>query len=247
MAPPPRKQRRKLSLLQLLPNLLTVVAIIAGLTAIRYAVQGAYGISVALIVLAAALDGIDGRLARLLNSETEIGAELDSLADFLNFGVAPALTIYFWALQDTRGTGWSAVLIYAISCVLRLARFNVDSRGEATKPQNGFFTGIPSPMGALLVMLPLYLAHTHPDVLRLPPLAIGGWMVLVGLLMISRLPTPSLKSAMIYAEYVKFAVVGFAALMAALLTYPWATLVAIDLAYLVGLVWAWRQARKTAD
>lgn len=236
--------RRELSLVQLLPNFLTVGAICAGLTAIRFALQGRFDLSVALIVVAAALDGMDGRLARLLKSESAIGAELDSLADFVNFGVAPGLVLYLWALQDTRSLGWIAVLVFAVCCVLRLARFNVRNRGDASPPDDDCFTGVPSPAGALLVLLPLYLAELAPSVPRLPEAAIAAWMVVVGLLMISRLPTPALKSARIYAENVKFAVVGFVALVAALLTYPWATLVALVLAYLACVAWTVRARRR---
>ena len=152
MARAPRSQKTELPLFQLVPNLITLAAICAGLTAIRFAFQGSIEYAVALIVLAAVLDGIDGRLARALKSESELGAELDSLADFLNFGVAPALTLYAWTLSEPRGAGWIAVLVYAICCVMRLARFNV-SRSETTG-DSAYFEGFPSPAGAMLVMLP---------------------------------------------------------------------------------------------
>lgn len=242
----PRKVPREISLLQILPNFMTVAAICAGLTAIRFAMQGSFDVSVALIAVAAALDGLDGRLARLLKSESEIGAELDSLADFLNFGVAPAMILYLWGLQDTRGLGWMAVLVFAVCCVLRLARFNVGNRGAAPGEGAVFFVGIPSPAGGMLVMLPLYLGHLSPDLLRLPGVIVAAWMVLVGLLMISRFPTPSLKSSRIYAENVKFVVVGFVAAIAALLTYPWATLVIMSVAYLATISWTWRRVRRSA-
>lgn len=244
----PRKQRRELSLLQLLPNFLTVGAICAGLTAIRFATVGRFDLSVALIVLAAVLDGLDGRLARLLKSVSEIGAELDSLADFLNFGIAPALTIYFWALQDSRSIGWIAVLVYAVCCVMRLARFNVGNRAEAEdKPKVGGFVGVPSPAGALVVLLPLFYDRLFGGAIVVPNALVIFWLVFSGLLMISRLPTPSLKSARIYAEYVKFVVLGFVALVAALMTYPWATLVGVDLAYLACLIWVWWVHRRRQD
>jgi len=116
------KTKSELGLLQLLPNMLTIAAICAGLTAIRYGVQGNYLYAVQLILVASVLDGLDGRLARLLAADSKMGAELDSLADFLNFGVAPALIVYFWALQDVRGAGWIAALVYAVCCVVRLAQ-----------------------------------------------------------------------------------------------------------------------------
>ncbi len=247
MAETPRKPPRQFSLLQILPNLVTVGAICAGLTAIRFAFQGNFEMSAALIVLAAALDGMDGRLARLLKSESEIGAELDSLADFVNFGVTPGLVMYLWALQEARSAGWIAVLIFAICCVLRLARFNVGNRSEAAKLDPASFVGVPAPAGAMLVMLPLYLAFLLPALHPMPELVIAAYMVLIGLLMISRMPTPSLKAAKFYAEQIKFVVIGFVALVAALLTYPWATLVALDIAYIVALIWAWRTREPTEE
>ena len=243
MAKRPRQTpRHELPLLQLLPNFLTVGAICAGLTAIRFAFQGNYELAVALIVLAAAIDGIDGRIARLLKSESAIGAELDSLADFVNFGVAPGLILYLWALQDARSGGWIVVLLFAICCVLRLARFNVGLK--AGNGDGRFFTGVPAPAGALVVLLPLYISELMPTEPRFPPLAVGTYMVAIGLLMISRLPSPALKSVTVYPENAKFVVIGFVALGAALLTYPWATLVLLSLVYLLSLIWAWRAKRR---
>ena len=236
--------RRELHILQLLPNFLTVGAICAGLTAIRFAYQGNIELAVGLIVLAAALDGIDGRIARLLKSESAIGAELDSLADFLNFGVAPALLLYSWALQDARSEGWFAVLVYAVCCVLRLARFNVDARNSLGPEDKRFFTGVPAPAGALLVLMPIYIAKLLPGTPVAPAFVVSMQMVLIGLLMISRLPTPSLKTTKIYAEHVKFVVIGFVTIVAALLTYPWATLAIAAWVYLAGLVLAWRTKRR---
>ena len=244
MPEPNGKRRRELFLLQLLPNFITFGAIAAGLTAIRLSIQGNIQVAVWLIVLAALLDGMDGRLARLLKSESAIGAELDSLADFLNFGVAPGIVLYLWAFDGARNLGWIAVLVYAICCVLRLARFNVDSRIPVGEGAAKGFIGVPSPAAALLAMLPVYLGFLLPGAPHLPEIAVGVWMVLVGLAMISRTPTPSLKSTRIYAENVPFAMVAFVILIAALVTYPWATLVTLCLAYLAALVWAWQRNRR---
>ncbi len=238
------REPRELNLLQLLPNFLTVGAICAGLTAIRFAINGSFDMAVGLIILAAALDGIDGRLARLLRSESAIGAELDSLADFLNFGVAPALFLYLWALQEARSEGWVAVLVYAACCVLRLARFNVAAKKTDENVDKAYFTGVPAPAGALLVLLPYYIAKLTPEPSVAPGYVVAVQMLLVGLLMISRLPTPSLKTTTFAAENVKFVVVAFVAILAALLTYPWATLALAAGVYLVSLVWAWRQKRR---
>ena len=124
--------RRRMHILQLLPNLISILALCSGLTAIRMAVEGQFGLSVGLIGLAAALDGIDGRLARMLKSESAIGAELDSLCDLVNFGVTPALVLYYWGMRADTSLGWIAVLIYAVCCMLRLARFNVGQRDPRT-------------------------------------------------------------------------------------------------------------------
>lgn len=242
-----RVRRGELSFLNLLPNLMTVGAICAGMTAIRFMVAGRAEMAVALIGVAVVLDGLDGRVARLLRSESQIGAELDSLADFLNFGVAPGFMMYFWALSEERSFGWIAVLVYAVCCVLRLARFNVHSRGGtlAGAAPDGYFTGVPAPAGGLLVMLPIFLGFAFPDAAPLPGVLTAGWMILVGGLMISRLPTFSLKAVSIRPEHARFALVGFVAVVAALLTYPWTTLVILDLAYLTSLVVSWRAVRRS--
>jgi CDP-diacylglycerol--serine O-phosphatidyltransferase len=210
----------------------------------RMAMQGNFHLAVALILLAAVLDGIDGRIARLLGSESALGAELDSLADFVNFGVAPGFLLYLWGMQDARGPGWIAVLVFAICCVLRLARFNIGNRA-LEKPEGATgFVGVPAPAGALVALLPLYLGQLLGGTGRLPAGAVAVWMVLVGLAMISRVPTPSLKSARIYAENAPFVLVGFVILIAALATYPWATLTALSLAYVAVFARAWHRARR---
>ena len=153
MARRPRADRvRQLALPQLLPNLLTLGAICAGLTSLRFAIAGRFGEAVGLIILAAILDALDGRMARMMGSESAIGAELDSLADFLNFGVVTGMLIYLSMLSDIANVGWIAVLVYVVGCVLRLARFNVDARSPAPGPSLGGFIGVPSPAGAMLAM-----------------------------------------------------------------------------------------------
>jgi CDP-diacylglycerol---serine O-phosphatidyltransferase len=224
------KPPRDLSLLQLIPNFLTVGAICAGLTAIRFALEGRFSLAVALIVLAAVLDGLDGRLARLLKASSEIGAELDSFADFLNFGIAPGLILYIWILRDEPRAGWIAVLIFAVCCVMRLARFNVGNRTLPASDSVGFI-GVPSPAGGLLALVPLYLARLDPA-LEVPAIVAALWLVFVGLLMIGRFPTPSLKRATFSREKVRYVVLGFVAVVALLTTYPWATLTVGAMLYL---------------
>ena len=237
MQQPNERRKSEFALIQLLPNMLTITAICAGLTAIRFGVQASYVHAVQLIVVAAILDGIDGRLARLLRSDSKMGAELDSLADFLNFGVAPALVLYFWALQDMRSLGWLSVLVFAVCCVVRLARFNVDSKSDDASHDSAYFTGVPAPAGALLVMLPMYLSFAFPDFVAMPDILISAFMVIVGFLMISRIPTWSFKTTRISRENVKFFLVGVAFAGAAILTFAWVSLIVLCLAYVVAVAW----------
>lgn len=237
MAAPQETERSEFSVLQLLPNMMTIAAICAGLTGIRAAVAGNYQQAVLFILAAALLDGLDGRVARLLRSTSKMGAELDSLADFLNFGVAPALVVYYWSLQDATRSGWIAVLVFAVCCVMRLARFNVAAKEETPAAKPGNFVGIPSPAGAMLAMLPMYLSFASETGIDFPNLAIILHLCLVGLLMISRIPTPSFKAVRISRENVKFLLVGVAFVGAAILTYAWVTLVALCVAYILVLIW----------
>lgn len=239
----PRSPRKKLALVQLLPNFVTVGALCAGLTAMRFATEGRFGVAVALIIAAAVMDGLDGRIARLLKSESEIGAELDSLCDLVNFGVAPALVMYLWALQDMRSEGWIAALIYVVACLLRLARFNIGNR--APDNDGSTFQGVPSPAGAMLCLLPIFLDYSLEGALPYSQAIIAVWIAFVGSLMVGRFRTPSFKRVTVYAENVSFVLLGFAVLVAALLTYPWITLALADIAYLGMLGWGvWSTRRK---
>lgn len=238
--------RREVGLIYLLPNLLTIVAICAGLTAIRFSVQGNYLVAIQLILLAAVLDGLDGPVARLLRSDSKLGAELDSLADFVNFGVAPALVMYFWGLQDLRGLGWIAVLVYAICCVIRLARFNVSSKAKDgdSEASGKFFLGVPSPAAAILVILPLTTSFAFTEAPPVPALVICAYMIFVGFLMISRVKTLSLKAARVSRENVKYVFVGVVFVGGALLTYEWITLVLLSFAYVVMVLWGLVTSRR---
>lgn len=240
----PGKRRVVLSLSTMLPNLVTVAAICAGLSAIRFALLQEYTIAVQLIVVAGVLDGLDGRLARMLKSESPLGAELDSLADFLNFGVAPGILIYAWGFSNLRDEGWIAVVIYVVCCVMRLARFNVGIKADPGGPPKRFFTGVPAPAGALLAMLPMFVSFTWSREPLMPEPLIALYIVGVGLLMISRIPTWSLKSLTIYRENARLFLVGFVAVLAALLSFPWISLAVLDLVYLLGMVWSWRVAKS---
>lgn len=241
---PLRSAPASIRLIHLLPNLLTITAICAGLTAIRFGYEGDHGIAAQLVLVACVLDGLDGRLARMMKHATEIGAELDSLADFVNFGVAPALILHSWALHSLPGLGWMAALAYAICCVLRLARFNVSNRSESTEDCCAVFVGVPSPAGAVLVMLPMAFSFAVPAAPLLPAPLVALYVALIGLLMISRIPTYSFKSIKIERANAKFVLLGMAILVAALLTQLWATLSLLSLAYLAMIVWTNRNLFK---
>lgn len=244
-----RNPRARLPLVQLLPNAMTLAALCAGLTAIRFAIQDKFDAAVALILLAAILDGLDGRLARHLSSESRMGAELDSLCDFVDFGVAPALVIHLWAYDGAAGLGWIAALFYAVACALRLARFNVGIADPASLGQpRKTFSGVPSPAAAMLALLPLFVSHLVPGAV-LPGSLVALWLVIVAGLMVTRMPTPAPGPLRIRQSQAPLLLLGLVALGAALLTYPWLTLVIFDLGYLALLLvgWfrlRWRRTRK---
>ena len=247
MDEPLPEKRRDLPLIHLLPNLLTLTAICAGLTAIRFGFHGDFERAVRLILLAGILDGVDGRLARLLRCQSLFGAELDSLADFLNFGVAPGLILYAWALNEMPSAGWIAVLFYVICCVLRLARFNVGNKTNANQTVSDFFEGVPSPAGAILAMLPMYVAFLFSDLPHTPPGPVAIYIVVIGLLMVSRIPTYSFKNLSVPREKAKFLLLGYVLLAAALLTYLWATLLALCVVYVAGTVWALQRSGRRKE
>lgn len=238
MTDPIDRKEKEFTLFQLLPNVLTITAICAGLSSVRFGIQGNFTLAVQLIMLACILDGLDGRIARLLESDSKMGAELDSLADFLNFGVAPPLIIYFWGLQSIPNAGWISVLIFSVCCVIRLARFNVGSKSEEAPQGSAYFEGVPAPAGALLVMLPMYLSFASTNAPHLPAYIICVYMIFIGLLLISRIPTWSFKTTKISRGNVRFFLVGVAFAGAAVLTYAWATLIALCLGYVAMVVWA---------
>jgi CDP-diacylglycerol--serine O-phosphatidyltransferase len=244
MARKPAEEPRQLLVLKLLPNLVSILALCAGLTAIRFAIAGNFAMAILMIGTAAALDGLDGRLARMLKSESAIGAELDSLCDFVNFGVTPALVLYMWGLRPETSLGWIAVLVYAVCCMLRLARFNVGSRAEGEAAEKTVFIGVPSPAGAMLALVPMYLVFALSGAIALPPVLVALWMVGIGALMISRVRTPSLKRITIAADHARYALVGSVTVVAALLTYPWVTLLALSFAYLAAILWVFLRAMR---
>jgi CDP-diacylglycerol---serine O-phosphatidyltransferase len=226
-------ESKGLSLRAVIPNAITAAALCSGLTGIRFAIAENWSFAILAVILAGLLDGIDGRIARLLKAQSRFGAELDSLADSLSFGMAPALIFYMWTLQDLPRLGWFAALAFAICCALRLARFNaqIDVDDQPHKSA-GFLTGVPAPVGAGLAFLPFYLwMATGRDEFR-EPILCALWMGLIAFLMISNLATLSWTSLR-PRRSVRLELIAFAGILfAALLLEPWWTLVAICAVYL---------------
>lgn len=244
-------RRGGLTLRAMVPNAITAGALCVGLTGIRFAIGGEFAKAVLFVIAAGMLDGIDGRIARMLKAQSKFGAELDSLADSINFGVAPALILYLWSLQEVPRLGWFAALAFAICCVLRLARFNarIDMADEPRKAA-GFLTGIPAPVGAGLAFLPLYLWIASGNELFREPLVVGLWLILIAFLLISALPTLA-WGKLRPRRSMRLPVIVLVALLAAgLVNEPWLTLVVICLGYLalipVGIVSYARVRRQRA-
>lgn len=235
----------------LLPNLVTVLAICAGLSGIRLAFENRFETAVVMVLIAAFLDGIDGRLARILKATSRFGAQMDSLADIVNFGVAPALVLYAFLLDRVGSPGWIAALLFAIACGLRLARFNVMDEDEERRGswEADYFVGVPAPAGAALVLLPVYVSFAG-IVGPAPAFAYvaSGFTVLVAFLLVSRLPVWSGKTLRIGRDNVLPAILGAAFFVILLVSYPWVTLSVAALAYLVFLpISARRYSRRMLD
>ncbi|GLK70364.1 CDP-diacylglycerol--serine O-phosphatidyltransferase [Ancylobacter dichloromethanicus] len=235
---PPRRRFQAVPLRLLLPNLVTLLALCAGLTGIRMAIEGRLEVALAAIVLAAVLDGLDGRLARMLHGTSRFGAELDSLSDFVCFGVAPGLVLYMWGLETLGSVGWIAALAFAICAALRLARFNVMLEDPNKPPFAGdFFTGVPAPAGAICVLLPVYLELIGLPRLVASPAVAAFYCLALALLMVSKVPAYSGKrlGARVPRDKVLPLFVCVVLFVAVLVTWPWTVLSVICVAYLVAL------------
>jgi len=246
-----RRRFRPIPVRMLVPNVITLLAICAGLTAIRLSTEGRMELAVAAIVFAAVLDFLDGRVARMIKGQSKFGAELDSLADFVNFGVAPGLILYFWQLHQLNNGGWIAAMVFAISGGLRLARFNA-TMDDPNKPAfaANFFTGVPAPAGAITVLLPIYLAFL--GVPRPPAMLTAFYTLAIAFLMVSRLPVFSGKTVRMRVppEMVLPVFVSVVFLIALLIGYPWYILSVCSVLYLLSLPAGWKsyrdQQRKAA-
>ena len=248
MMNPPRRPRVRISalkLVHLVPNMLTILGLCAGMTSIRYALDGRWELAVTLLAAAVVLDGLDGRSARMLNLTSRLGAELDSLADFLSFGVAPALLTYLWTLHSVRGVGWVVAMLFATCCALRLARFNTELEApDRPRWTQYFFTGIPAPAAAGLALTPMIMSFVVGDGWPRSWALNAAFLVFVAGMMVSRVPTYSIKRIRITPDQVLPTLLLASVVIAGLVVEPWLTLSVIGVVYLCSLPFAVLSARR---
>ena len=219
----------------LLPNILTIGGVCLGISSIKFSIEGNYSLAVTLILFAAILDALDGRIARLIKGTSEFGKELDSLTDFVSFGIAPVFVLYFWELNQYGKLGWAITLIYSVCCVLRLARFNLTKSDETQEWKNNFFEGIPSPAGGLLILMPLIYELTNLnfglDIENSTPYL----TIIVAILLVSKIPTFALKKISISSKATVFLLLAIGVIFISLLFYTLETLLAFGAAYLISI------------
>jgi len=235
---------------KMIPNLITVLAVCFGLSGMRFAFEGKWELAVAMVVLAAVFDALDGRMARLLRAQSKFGAELDSLADFVSFGVVPGVIVYLWALEPLGGLGWVAALFHATCCMLRLARFNTKLDDDKPAFAYNYFTGVPAPAGGGLALLPMMLAFQTGLDLSHVPLLVAFWLVFVGFLMVSTLPTFSFKRMKVPQRMMLPILIGAGLVIAGAVSAPWFTLALVILAYVGSIplsILAYRRLLKEAQ
>ncbi|MBT6096453.1 MAG: phosphatidylcholine/phosphatidylserine synthase [Rhodospirillaceae bacterium] len=241
-----RKRRlQHLSINTMIPNILTLLALASGLTGMRFAFQERWDFAVLAIAVAAVFDALDGRIARLLKGASKFGAELDSLSDFVCFGVAPAMILYLWAMQDAGRAGWLLVMLFAMCCGLRLARFNValDDENEPAWKAN-FFTGVPAPAGAGLVLLPMILAFQLGDDILRSPWVVSFFLLGVGALFVSSVPTYSFKKMIVPRRRLLATMLTVTMVIAFIASLPWLSLSIILGSYLISMPFSMRAYRR---
>ena len=219
----------------LLPNILTLGGVCLGISSIKFSIDGNFSLAVILILFAAILDALDGRVARLIKGTSEFGKELDSLTDFVSFGIAPVLILYFWELNNYGKLGWAIALIFSVCCVLRLARFNLTKNEENQSWKNNFFEGVPSPAGGLLILTPLIYELAELNF----SFNIKSWTpyltVTIALLLVSKIPTPSFKRISIAPKTTIFLLLGAGIIFIALLFFTFETLLIFSITYLISI------------
>tara|TARA_B100000963_G_scaffold219403_1_gene191288 strand:+ start:652 stop:1443 length:792 start_codon:yes stop_codon:yes gene_type:complete len=219
----------------LLPNILTLAGVCLGISSIKFSIDGNFSLAVMLILFAAILDALDGRIARFIKGTSEFGKELDSLTDFVSFGIAPAFVLYFWELNNYGKLGWAITLIYSVCCVLRLARFNLTKTEETEEWKNNFFEGVPSPAGGLLILMPLIYELTQInigfDIKKLTPYL----TLLISILLVSKIPTLALKKISISPKMTVFLLLSIGIIFIALLFYTNETLLIFGVCYFISI------------
>ncbi len=219
----------------LLPNILTLAGVCLGISSIKFSIDGNYSLAVTLILIASILDALDGRIARFIKGTSEFGKELDSLTDFVSFGIAPAFILYFWELNNYGKLGWAITLIFSVCCVLRLARFNLTKIESTEDWKNNYFEGIPSPAGGLLILMPLIYELTNlnigVDIKKISPY----FTILVAIMLVSKVPTLALKRISISPKTSVFFLLGIGIVFIALLFYTLETLLLLGVAYILSI------------
>ena len=230
----------------ILPNLLTIIGVCLGISSIKFALDGNFSLAVIFIVFASILDALDGRIARLIKGTTEFGKELDSLTDFVSFGIAPAFILYFWELKNYGKVGWAITLIFSVCCVLRLARFNLTKIAEEAEWKLNYFEGVPSPAGAGLALLPLVYElsalNFNVDIKNLTPF----FVIIVALLLISKIPTFSLKKIKISSQLSIFLLFGIVVMFISLIFFTFESLLIIGAVYLISIPASYYLYKTTA-
>ena len=219
----------------LLPNILTLGGVCLGISSIKFSIDGNYTLAVIFILLAAILDTLDGRIARLIKGTSEFGKELDSLTDFVSFGIAPVFILYFWELNKYGKLGWAITLIYSVCCVVRLARFNLTKINEEENWKNNYFEGIPSPAGGLLILMPLIYQLTELNININIQSVTPYFTIFVAILLVSKFPTFSFKKISISSKSTVFILLAIGTIFIALLYYTFETLLSFGLVYLLSI------------
>jgi len=253
----PRRVRRitPIALHRLIPNMLTLLALCAGMTAIRFALDDRFQWATLSVIVAAVLDGLDGTIARLLKATSPFGAQLDSLSDFVSFGVAPAVLLYLWTMHDLHSLGWVLVLLFGVCCALRLARFNTQIGVERPPYAHNFFTGVPAPAAAGVVLIPMFFYFEFGGGFFRSPYLCGAVLAGVAALMVSRVPTYSIKPHVLLWLALRvpggrgplLLLAGLAALVAFFTTEPWATLLVVFGGYLASIPYGIRHYRRLRE
>jgi len=242
----PRRKLREQPISRLFPNMVTIAGLCCGLSAIRFAMLGHWDLSVEFILAAALIDGMDGRIARMLGATSLFGAQLDSLSDFVCFGVSPALVLYMWQLNEIKGIGWAVVLFFSVCTALRLARFNTTLYDETREDwEKQFFTGVPAPAGGIICLMPLILNIQYPS-LNLPPAIVALHVIVVGTLMASRIPTFAGKNVRIKHDYILPFMIASTFLLVLFIIEPWMLIPILSLIYLISIYFSvrrWRQLK----